>query len=187
MLKIPKITTKGKKDMVSPQSKGKVQPNGKIGRLEGKTAIKSGRPRNKKLVTAEKLAIRALKLTGLSNEQTAKMAGCSKGTVNNVMKDPDLIDPAVLDRVKKDLAGQSYLLAEAAGRQAMDTISAASAYQAAGIRHYAIEDALNIERGSPPASVNQIQVTVQLTQLQDEIAAMISKATSATPSNASGL
>lgn len=176
----PQTAPKETEVIAKPKPKGKVKPQGKIGSVRGKTpdtVISKRYNRNKELTMVEKLAIRAIKATGKSNEQTAIIAGVSKGTVHKVNHDNSLIDPEVLDRVKKDLAGQSYLLAEAAGKQAMNTIQDASAYQAAGIRHYAIEDALNIERGAPPSQVNQIQVNVQLTQLQDEIGALITKAT----------
>lgn len=179
MPKIPKTTTKEKKDIAAPAPKDKVKPQGKIESRKRN----SKRDTTRRLSEVEKATIVAMRDAGASVTEIAHRAGCSTSTAYEHMTHREKTDPALVDIIKKEMAGKLFTLADRHIDNALraDKIEASSAYQSVGMTGIALTNALNIERGAPPSQVNQIQVNVQLTQLQDEIAAMISKATTVTP------
>lgn len=105
---------------------------------------------NKRLTEAEKLIIHSARVTtGAPTRTIAKEYGVSNATVTALEHDERLkAKLAHADHIKKALSAESYIIAEAAGNRVLEDMHRASAYQAAGIRHYAIEDARLVEGSS---------------------------------------
>ena len=59
---------------------------------------------------AQKLAIRALKDSGMSEHQAQPIAGASRGTITRIWNDPELDDlsPQIVNKVKSGLGGLFY-------------------------------------------------------------------------------
>lgn len=104
----------------------------------------------KRLTQTEKLIILSEKTAGKKSvRKIAKEYGIANSTVMEISQDDSL--KAKLEQsehIKKALSAESYIIAEAAGNRVLEDMHRASAYQAAGIRHYAIEDARLVEGSS---------------------------------------
>lgn len=104
----------------------------------------------KRLTETERLIIHAERHKGIkSTRQIAKEYGVSNSTVTDLEHNEGLkLKLERCDHIKKALSAESYIIAEAAGNRVLEDMHRASAYQAAGIRHYAIEDARLVEGSS---------------------------------------
>ena len=104
----------------------------------------------KRLTEGEKLLIHTERVKSTkTTRQIAKEYGVSNATVTALEHDERLkVKLAHADHIKKALSAESYIIAEAAGSRVLQDMHRASAYQAAGIRHYAIEDARLVEGSS---------------------------------------
>lgn len=110
------------------------------------------RPTNsaKRLTEGERLLIHSeRKQSNKTARQIAKEYGVSVSTVSDIEHNSAIkakLEHA--EHIKKALSAESYIIAESAGKRVLEDMHRASAYQAAGIRHYAIEDARLVEGSS---------------------------------------
>mgnify|MGYP001573025461 FL=1 len=104
----------------------------------------------KRLTEGEKLLIHSERIkSNKTTRQLAREYGVSNSTVSDIEHNERLrakIEQS--DHIKKALSAESYIIAAAAGSRVLEDMHRASAYQAAGIRHYAIEDARLVEGSS---------------------------------------
>lgn len=147
-----------------------VKPQGKTGGVKKK---KSRRDTTRRLTDAERLAIIAIHDTTGTYGKTAEIAGCSKDTAFRIVREYRDTNLELVERIKKGMTNKLNDTADRMIDHASENISSLNAYQATIAAGVMIDKALLIERGQPPAQVNQIQVNVQLSQLNDEIEAMV--------------
>ena len=124
----------------------------------------------KRLTQTEKLIILQEKQIGKKSvRKIAKEYGINPSTVMEISQDEALkAKLAKSEHIKKALSAESYIIAEAAGSRVLEDLHRASAYQAAGIRHYAIEDARLVE-GSSTMNVSVRTVVNDLEQRKKEL------------------
>lgn len=124
----------------------------------------------KRLTEAERLIIHSETLSGKkSARQIGREYGISKTSVGRIERDDELkAKLEASDHIKKALSANSYIIAAAAGNRVLEDMHRASAYQAAGIRHYAIEDARLVE-GSSTQNISVRTVVNDLEQRKKEL------------------
>lgn len=130
----------------------------------------------KRLTGTEKLLIHAERIGGnKTTRQIAKEYGVSNATVTACEHDERLkVKLLQADHIKKALSADLYITA----KQSLDAITderllKVNAYQNAIITATLIDKALRIEEGAPQTGTTQIQISLQLNQLQEELKGLL--------------
>lgn len=130
----------------------------------------------KRLTQTEKLIILQEKQIGKKSvRKIAKEYGVANSTVMEISQDERLKDKlAKSEHIKKGLAADFYLTAgEMLGSITRPDILKINAYQRVIAAAAATDKALRIEEGAPQTGATQIQVTLQLNQLQEELKGLL--------------